>query len=89
MFAKSFYIPSYQRGYRWREQQVKDLLEDIMAFAKKVENKEEKGSYYLQPIVLQPQSSNRWDVIDGQQRLTTIYIATKAEESNKRNTTNF
>ena len=30
-----FFIPSYQRGYRWTEQQVKDLLNDILEFSQK------------------------------------------------------
>ena len=43
-----FVIPSYQRGYRWEEKQVIDLLNDINEFAK--QNKED--SYYLQPLVV-------------------------------------
>lgn len=35
LLGMKFFIPSYQRGYRWTEQQVKDLLEDILEFAKK------------------------------------------------------
>lgn len=33
ILGKNFFIPSYQRGYRWEEQQVTDLLNDIYAFA--------------------------------------------------------
>lgn len=76
---ESFFIPSYQRGYRWTKQQVEDLLEDIWEFAQDVESNKNTGFYCLQPIVLKKskQENFEWDVIDGQQRLTTIYILLK------------
>jgi hypothetical protein len=78
-----FFIPSYQRGYRWTEQQVKDLLEDIYDFSKKKEYR--KGEFYcVQPLVVREMNEEekkqnslegKWyEVIDGQQRLTTIYL---------------
>lgn len=71
----SFYIPSYQRGYRWTKQQVTDLLEDIKDFVPQpVDNQEEKTWYCLQPIVVKKLNNNHYEVIDGQQRLTTIYL---------------
>lgn len=67
--GKNFWVPGYQRGYRWDETQVKNLLEDIQGF-----QPEEAGSYYcLQPLVIKP-SGNEWEVIDGQQRLTTLAL---------------
>ena len=72
LLKKNFFIPSYQRGYRWKERQVIDLLEDILEFQKK---EKEKGEFYcLQPIVVTEKENNGWEVIDGQQRLTTLYI---------------
>ena len=84
----NFVIPSYQRGYRWDEIQVKDLLNDIYEFYE--ENKDDKGFYCLQPLVLKEISdektlnelglknkNNVYEVIDGQQRLTTIYLILK------------
>ena len=65
----NFHIPSYQRGYRWSTQQVKELLEDIEEFCEKGA----KGIYCIQPLVIKENGSS-WDVIDGQQRLTTINI---------------
>lgn len=67
-----FYIPSYQRGYRWSEYQVKDLLDDIEEFDKRDKAKSE--FYCLQPIVISSASDGKLNVIDGQQRLTTIHI---------------
>ncbi|WP_282782707.1 DUF262 domain-containing protein [Phaeodactylibacter xiamenensis] len=68
-----FLIPSYQRGYRWEKEQVFDLLEDLLEFHKK---KKEEGEYYcLQPIVVtKDRATNKYIVVDGQQRLTTIHI---------------
>jgi len=70
-----FHIPSYQRGYRWTKQQVTDLLNDINEFSpKETANPIEKTWYCLQPIVVKQKNENEWEVIDGQQRLTTIYL---------------
>lgn len=85
---KNFFIPDYQRGYRWGEQQVRQLLEDLTDFFEAP--KDDKGKFYcLQPIVVEKLTdeekeeynlhsdydNNTWyEVIDGQQRLTTIRI---------------
>ncbi len=69
-----FFIPSYQRGYRWTEQQVKDLLNDIWIFIESDPNKDEW--YCLQPVVVKAKNE-QWEVIDGQQRLTTIFLVLK------------
>lgn len=70
---RSFFVPDYQRGYRWTPDEVRDLLEDIRDFATKA-----KGEYYcLQPLVVQHMESGQWAVIDGQQRLTTIFLITR------------
>lgn len=71
----SFYIPSYQRGYRWTKQEVTDLLNDIDEFSpREVSGTDEKTWYCLQPIVVKSKYRNIYEVIDGQQRLTTIYL---------------
>ena len=72
LLEKDFFIPAYQRGYRWKERQVTDLLDDILEFQKK---DKEKGEFYcLQPIVVTKNENDDWEVIDGQQRLTTLHI---------------
>ncbi len=72
LLAKSFFVPSYQRGYRWTPLQVTELLDDIWEFhTSKQSSKEE--FYCLQPIVVAPRG-NEWELIDGQQRLTTIFL---------------
>jgi conserved hypothetical protein len=61
----NFFVPDYQRGYRWGENEVKQLLEDIYENGLK--------PYYLQPIVVKKSDKN-YELIDGQQRLTTLYL---------------
>lgn len=60
-----FYVPSYQRGYRWGKEEVTRLLEDIYTNGNK--------TYCLQPIVVR-REDNKFELIDGQQRLTTLFI---------------
>lgn len=75
-----FVIPFYQRGYRWTEKNVRQLLSDLHAFKQSGETE-----YCLQPIVLQAIARDEYAdvigmeekvmrVVDGQQRLTTIAI---------------
>ena len=69
LFGKTFNVPSFQRGYRWGKQEVEDLLLDLAEFANKNEN-----IYLLQPLMVRKKGSNQYDVLDGQQRLTTLRI---------------
>ena len=98
--GRYFYIPSYQRGYRWTVKQVGDLLRDLLCFANDFTNEEtekKKDQFYcLQPIIARPITDEEklrfifrdeynedikehgvWEIIDGQQRLTTIYLLYK------------
>lgn len=69
----NFFVNDYQRGYRWTVQQVLDLLEDICSFDPSME-----ALYCLQPLVVKKREVDReYEVIDGQQRLTTIYLILK------------
>lgn len=68
-----FFVDSYQRGYKWKEQQVTELLDDIDEF----EPKQESDFYCLQPVVVKRKTEGTqyyWELIDGQQRMTTIFI---------------
>jgi uncharacterized protein with ParB-like and HNH nuclease domain len=65
----NFFIPAYQRGYRWDEEQVEDLLNDLLEFITTSKSREEK--YCLQPIVVKQLVDGRYEVLDGQQRLTS------------------
>ncbi|MBC7001560.1 DUF262 domain-containing protein [Photobacterium sp. BZF1] len=71
----NFFVDDYQRGYKWQKDQVEDLLNDIDEF-------EQKGAdfYCLQPVVVKyhsaenADSQSRWELIDGQQRITTVFM---------------
>lgn len=80
----NFFVPGYQRGYRWNTQQVEELLEDVKDFCS--DTTDSTSFYCLQPIVVREMSEDevkeqitenggKWyEVIDGQQRLITILL---------------
>jgi len=71
--GENFFIPDYQRGYRWEAQQVNDLLNDLSFFYKESPGE----SYSMQPIVVK-RKDDKWEVVDGQQRLTTVLLVLQA-----------
>lgn len=74
LFGMNFFIPDYQRGYRWGTKQVEDLLRDLEEFYESIcEAESSKIIYCLQPLVVM-EKDNKYIVIDGQQRLTTVKI---------------
>ncbi len=77
-----FLIPDYQRPYAWGKEECGTLWEDIFEFAipdadatKFDDNKEE---YFLGPIVTFLNTENQLEIIDGQQRLTTLMLLLRA-----------
>jgi len=65
-----FTVPACQRGYRWGEEEVRQLVDDIAA---------NKGQdYCLQPVVVKRIDEKNWELIDGQQRLTTLLLLVRA-----------
>lgn len=68
----NFIIPEYQRGYRWESEHITMLLNDIW------ENGD--SNYCLQPIVVKKTNEGHFELIDGQQRLTTIFLIMKYME---------
>lgn len=86
LYNKQFFIPHYQRGYRWADIQVTQFLDDIDSFIPKeiLGKPTEKTFYCLQPVAVKVLSDEKklehklegdwFEVIDGQQRLTTIFL---------------
>ena len=71
---RRFFIPGYQRGYRWSSQQVCQLLEDVLEFSKRRDPQPDEF-YCLQPLVIKARPSDgTLEVVDGQQRLTTLML---------------
>lgn len=76
----SFRIPAYQRGYRWKKADVTRLLADLKEFLD--EGDEGRQFYCLQPLVVKKavdehDKPEHWEVVDGQQRLTTLFLLWK------------
>jgi hypothetical protein len=76
LLGENYYIPNYQRGYRWGKDEVTKLLDDIWDFAS-----QGKSEFYcLQPLIILPQEPSDaeetlwYEVLDGQQRLTTLNL---------------
>lgn len=72
---KKFNVPSLQRTYRWGEKEITLLLNDLYEFYNT--NKDSTNDFYpLQPLILKKSNKNddTWNVLDGQQRLTTIKL---------------
>ena len=69
-----YWIPAYQRGYRWNQRQVTQLLDDIWDFIQGSDGRPRTAYYCLQPLVVRKWNDGRYEVVDGQQRLTTIFI---------------
>lgn len=69
----NFNIPDYQRGYKWNASDATKLLDDLKKFE---ESNPKDGDFYcLQNITLVPNKDGKsLNVVDGQQRLTTLYI---------------
>ena len=74
----NFNVPAYQRGYRWDKLNVTDLLDDLLEF---IQDGSSGKFYCLQPLVVKKIGANQYNVIDGQQRLTTIFIILKYLEN--------
>jgi hypothetical protein len=70
-----FFVPSYQRGYRWTEFEVTALLDDVSEFSTEGDKR-----YCIQPLIVKKREDGSFEVVDGQQRLTTIYIFMKIAE---------
>lgn len=65
-----FVIPAYQRGYRWTATEVTELLDDLEDYRET--RRKDSPNYCLQPLVVKQRADGSFEVIDGQQRLTTI-----------------
>ena len=83
LMGRTLFVPGYQRGYRWGRQEVEALLNDLWEFYLQA-NGEKNVFYCLQPIVLYKDEQARENLLDGQQRLTTIYLLLSYLDSRRR-----
>ena len=74
-----FIVELYQRGYRWGNSEVKRLLDDVynLLGADDTNRMRNAKNYCLQPVVVKKLSEDKFELIDGQQRLTTLFLLYK------------
>lgn len=73
--GRTYMIPYQQRGYKWTSSNVEELLCDLREFIE--DSNPKKRIYCLQPLAVAPMGGDKYSVIDGQQRLTTLYLLYK------------
>ena len=66
----SYHVPPFQRDYSWGDDEWDDLWQDILALF----DEEAEPAHYMGYLVFQSSDSKRFDIIDGQQRLTTFSL---------------
>ena len=76
--TKPFIIPEYQRPYAWTSEQIETLFEDIWEFATTIGGLDQNGSYFLGSIVSFENENGDQEIIDGQQRITSLFLLLRA-----------
>lgn len=72
--SKKFVIPEYQRPYAWSDEQIQVLFDDLVEYT---ENNNE-STYFLGTIVSYENDNLEQEIIDGQQRITTLFLLLRA-----------
>lgn len=76
--TKPFVIPEYQRPYAWTDEQVETLFEDLWEFTATSGGTEREGSYFLGSVVAYENEDGEQEIIDGQQRITSLFLLLRA-----------
>lgn len=76
--TKPFVIPEYQRPYAWTAEQVETLFEDLWEFTSDIGGTEREASYFLGSIVAYENEKGEQEIIDGQQRITSLFLLLRA-----------
>lgn len=76
--SKPFVIPEYQRPYAWTDEQVETLFEDLWDFTATSGGTEREGSYFLGSVVSYENENGEQEIIDGQQRITSLFLLLRA-----------
>lgn len=75
---KPFVIPEYQRPYSWTNEQIDTLFRDIWEFTSNDGGTENDGTYFLGSIVSYENEVGEQEIIDGQQRITSLFLLLRA-----------
>ena len=70
--ADKYVIPLYQRAFAWEDKEVEQMIDDILNFT--------TNNYYLGTLIVDKRKDGKYEVIDGQQRLTALYLLLTALE---------
>lgn len=76
--TEPFVIPEYQRPYMWGEEQIITLFDDIWEFAVNIGGSERNGTYFLGSVVSYENENGEQEIIDGQQRITSLFLLLRA-----------
>ena len=76
--TKPFLIPEYQRPYSWTSDQIDTLFNDIWEFTCNEGGTDKEGTYFLGSIVSYENDRGEQEIIDGQQRITSIFLLLRA-----------
>lgn len=71
----TYVIPIYQRNYDWGDEQIRQLIQDVFDHAQQNKDEQNKSKYYIGSLVVWKRGeTGPYEVVDGQQRLTTLLI---------------
>ncbi|MDY7007626.1 MAG: DUF262 domain-containing HNH endonuclease family protein [Cyanobacteriota bacterium] len=73
LFDEFYVIPDYQREYVWEEKEVNEFIQDIYEEFSE-QNQNSYSEYFIGSIIVCSRGDNLYEVIDGQQRMTTAYL---------------
>lgn len=76
--TKPFVIPEYQRPYAWTDEQVETLFEDLWELTATSGGTEREGTYFLGSVVAYENEDGEQEIIDGQQRITSLFLLLRA-----------
>lgn len=76
--SKPFVIPEYQRPYAWTDEQIETLFEDLWEFTTTIGGTENESSYFLGSVVSYENEAGEQEIIDGQQRITSLFLLLRA-----------
>ncbi|MDE6558110.1 MAG: DUF262 domain-containing HNH endonuclease family protein [Clostridia bacterium] len=76
--TKPFVIPDYQRPYAWNEEHVETLFTDLWEFTVNEGGTEKEGTYFLGSVVSYDNDQGEQEIIDGQQRITSLFLLLRA-----------
>lgn len=70
----NYLVPMYQRNYAWGEGEINQLIQDVLDYQKKSDQQDTPQTYYIGTLVVYKRDDGRFEVIDGQQRFTTLTL---------------